>query len=318
MKKMIACFAILASICFAGLITGCAGGSNIAPTAKATVPVPVYDRNGQPVAVTPPAPISQIDAITVYPLEGTGRVHRGGPGGGSLYCQYDESSNTWTIGQGSYQFFVEPAVTVRKRGGPTSIDAQFTFAYGNGSQMAVSKVGTQHIVDFSQPGIYTAVALFQTDKWYWNKATVKVLSDSELAQVPVLTLQLKSHVEGNAANNYRETNVLLTQYDTNGLLVADTSMALIAAIRVDSARGRGGEIPSSLWDEAFIDGRTMVDMRSTPAFQFTGGYTSEGVGNPFFFSNAGKYCVVVQLLKGGKIIATLTEYLAIADGGGKG
>ena len=332
----------LCALLFAGLFSGC--GTSSAPTSSLVGPKPAistpsivstplpsvqFDSRGE---VIPPtgAELSATNGIAFVPdvdQMGLGMT-KGGPGSTTpTYCKFDGSQ--WVLAPGQYYVFIDTFASARKRGGVSStVDADFAFKNASSTQVLNSSSASQHVLGFNYAGNWTGGATFAVgNTLQYCTTSVKVLTWEEVGAQPILSLQLKNHVDSSSWNSYHESNILLSARDANGFIEANTAMALVAVVQVDNiytvpARGGselGGDYtpPSLLWDEAFVSGRNF-DNSLAPSFHFTGGYSSEGVGNPFAFDTGGKYAVVVNLLKNGRIIQSLTEYLNLADAGGKG
>jgi|GEM_PF-3912883 len=342
MKQLLTIAAITMACIVALLNAGCGTGSvppsTLVPKPTVTPATPTtnisFDSRGE---VIPPtgAMLSATNGIAFVPYFDAGlgmsRSTRGGPGSSvPTYCKFD--GQKWLLAPGQYQVFVDTFASarsraVKSRGGiPDTISADFSFKSVASTQILNSPSNSQHILDFNYAGDWAGGVTFAVGSTLQYCTTkVKVLSWEEVAAQPVLSLQLKNHVDSSSWNSYHESNTLLSDRDANGFLRADTSMAMIAVVQVDSiytspSRGGGDDVPvsSTLWDEVFISGRNLNNS-ITPSFHFTGGWSSESVGytQPFAFDSMGQYEVIVTLLKGGKIVQSLVEAVNMADGGGK-
>ncbi|MEI6498412.1 MAG: hypothetical protein WCO23_00420 [bacterium] len=307
MKKSLSLAAIIVALAIMAAITGC-GGTDSASTTPPT-PVISFDEKGTVLAPADASPTTT-QGISIVPYYDD-TFARGGASAPVTYCRFD--GKKWILAPGQYKVFMDEFASARNRsvrGGMPETKVDFAFQNLASSQVLASPKDSQHILTFNYAGSWSGGAIFSVNgNLQYATTNIEVVDWEEIAKLPILSVKLKNHIEGNSGNDYHEKNTLLTYFSPqNGLLNVDSGMALIACIQVDNIftdPTRGGDNSSpGMWDEVYISGRN-ADMTSCPGFHFTGGYTSEGIGTPFAFSTAGTYYIQIQLLKEGKIVSPL-------------
>lgn len=309
MRNALQAATLLVALLVAALMSGCDGGGSSTPTTPPVNPgKTLYSIMMYPMMMDEMTSSSDGRAVNLANVKKN--TTRGGPGS-SYYPTCDFDGQKWSVEQWQYHLIVAPAAEVATRGGydPNLIPANFSIERDGGA----NPIGCteKDTVGLYEPGDYTIRANFFADGVQQKiSVVVHVMTYQELSAKVNLQPIVKKVVEGNSSNNYQTTANEVTERTSDYMLAIQTGQKYVSAVKVKGQFESQTRDYEPLYDEVYTNAYVITNDGLAPTSAFTEtGWTEFGPG--WSFRTPGQYILAINVVKGGKIIATTMEGLEV-------